>query len=600
MLGEARGTSSSSTSSSVSIQNSLQLKPMDAGERAGFHALSKFYRLNTFEYDHDPNRYVSLVRRVDSCLPSVLLSAACRMAHPRPPVNSAALQIPVLILSASRIPLLHLSVPTTSSSTLLASGKKSAVVGGGGGEEKVIRSVWDIMREIAIALKEEGLFPSHPPSTSHPSFSPLPPLVFSSLVSHDSRTGPSSLALFLPSLSSAQLLLRVLRKRALSRPPPASVVPSNFYELIELLPLFQEDIEGEEEGEGKGDGNVEKVIRMNVHQENEENGENDIITRDKEPEDIDVDIKLIEGMKLEARKAEIGVQEGQRENEQKEGNDSWYGQESQEGKEVVRREEDMELSLKDDDGISATLCFSARTLPEDWEEVNWVQEGVEVEVEVEGDRKIPEIGPGMDMGREREKGWITINKTNSGWMGELEAVKEGDSDEILAFPSELQILRDQEEDREKEAWGGGASKDSEPSTPGEGAVYKKLTILPRTLPLPLSPVPVSTPSTTLVTTTNKQDKRKEGNERKEEGANLISVKGGSFAALIDSDDEEKEKKKKKKKNKKSTSPIPTSTSTTTTNSLAFFEVSCPSCTLFNTLPVQGGEGYCCEACGTPL
>lgn len=66
--------------------NSAQLKPMGPSSRNAVHGLSRYYSLNSYEYDPEPRRYVSLVKSADSSAPSVRLSAAI-MAPILPPVS---------------------------------------------------------------------------------------------------------------------------------------------------------------------------------------------------------------------------------------------------------------------------------------------------------------------------------------------------------------------------------------------------------------------------------------------------------------------------------------------------------------------------------
>lgn len=56
--------------------SSVQLKPMTAGARAYVHAMARYYGLYSHEFDAEPRRYVSLVKTIDTSIPSVLLSAA--------------------------------------------------------------------------------------------------------------------------------------------------------------------------------------------------------------------------------------------------------------------------------------------------------------------------------------------------------------------------------------------------------------------------------------------------------------------------------------------------------------------------------------------
>lgn len=55
---------------------SLNMKPMDSLIRGYIHCLAKYYHLNSFEYDSEPKRYVSLVKQSDSMVPLAKLSGA--------------------------------------------------------------------------------------------------------------------------------------------------------------------------------------------------------------------------------------------------------------------------------------------------------------------------------------------------------------------------------------------------------------------------------------------------------------------------------------------------------------------------------------------
>lgn len=54
--------------------NSTQLKPMGGSARGVVHGLSRYYFLNSYEYDQEPKRYVSLVKSIESSLPPLRLS----------------------------------------------------------------------------------------------------------------------------------------------------------------------------------------------------------------------------------------------------------------------------------------------------------------------------------------------------------------------------------------------------------------------------------------------------------------------------------------------------------------------------------------------
>ncbi len=58
---------------------SLNMKPMDSLIRGYIHCLAKYYHLNSFEYDSEPKRYVSLVKQNDSMVPLSKLSGALSM-----------------------------------------------------------------------------------------------------------------------------------------------------------------------------------------------------------------------------------------------------------------------------------------------------------------------------------------------------------------------------------------------------------------------------------------------------------------------------------------------------------------------------------------
>lgn len=84
--------------------NSSQLKAMGPSSRNAVHGLSKYYFLNSYEYDPEPRRYISLVKSARSSMPSVLLSAASSM----PPLA------PANILSAMNLPILYVSLANPS------------------------------------------------------------------------------------------------------------------------------------------------------------------------------------------------------------------------------------------------------------------------------------------------------------------------------------------------------------------------------------------------------------------------------------------------------------------------------------------------------
>jgi hypothetical protein len=71
---------------------SANCKPMSKKQRDMMHNMAKFYGVNSYEYDPEPQRYVSFVKLLDSKLPSNLLSQRCRV------VNSQLKSIPTYLL----------------------------------------------------------------------------------------------------------------------------------------------------------------------------------------------------------------------------------------------------------------------------------------------------------------------------------------------------------------------------------------------------------------------------------------------------------------------------------------------------------------------
>eukprot|EP01039_Chlorochromonas_danica_P005404 gene5404-5944_t len=69
---------------------SMQFKPMPYALRCVVHLYAKYCHLNSYEYDPEPRRYVSLVRNPDSGLPKQLISSA--MNIPINVINSASSQ----------------------------------------------------------------------------------------------------------------------------------------------------------------------------------------------------------------------------------------------------------------------------------------------------------------------------------------------------------------------------------------------------------------------------------------------------------------------------------------------------------------------------
>ena len=56
--------------------NSTQLKAMGPSSRNAVHGLSRYYFLNSYEYDPEPRRYISLVKSAESSVPNIRLAVA--------------------------------------------------------------------------------------------------------------------------------------------------------------------------------------------------------------------------------------------------------------------------------------------------------------------------------------------------------------------------------------------------------------------------------------------------------------------------------------------------------------------------------------------
>lgn len=79
--------------------NSTQLKPMGPSSRNAVHGLSRYYFLNSYEYDPEPRRYISLVKSAESSVPSIRLAVAVT-APTLPPANMImAMCIPALYVT---------------------------------------------------------------------------------------------------------------------------------------------------------------------------------------------------------------------------------------------------------------------------------------------------------------------------------------------------------------------------------------------------------------------------------------------------------------------------------------------------------------------
>jgi hypothetical protein len=79
--------------------NSSQLKPMTSSTRNIIHGLAKYYSLNSYEYDAEPKRYISLVKTIDTCAPPLKLSFATTSAILPNLSSLISLCVPTLYIS---------------------------------------------------------------------------------------------------------------------------------------------------------------------------------------------------------------------------------------------------------------------------------------------------------------------------------------------------------------------------------------------------------------------------------------------------------------------------------------------------------------------
>jgi len=107
--------------------NSVQLKPMGRGMRMLMHQLSRLYLLNSYEFDAEPSRYVSLVRQVDSYLPAWPLSRAAALPdRVLPPAHKPGFPLhPDTSSSSEDSPVLYLTLINEVFSSTLANTNSS-------------------------------------------------------------------------------------------------------------------------------------------------------------------------------------------------------------------------------------------------------------------------------------------------------------------------------------------------------------------------------------------------------------------------------------------------------------------------------------------
>lgn len=141
--------------------NSSQLKPMTSSTRNFIHGLAKYYSLNSYEYDTEPKRYVSLVKTIDTCVPPLKLSFATTSAV-LPNLSS------LIIL---RVPTLYISLMNPSSG-FLATDVANEAMGRGNKKSSVSPSGYvtasDVLWRVQAVLKAQ--FHQFHPYSHHQSY----------------------------------------------------------------------------------------------------------------------------------------------------------------------------------------------------------------------------------------------------------------------------------------------------------------------------------------------------------------------------------------------------------------------------------------------
>jgi transcription elongation factor Elf1 len=138
--------------------NSIQLKPMDKGMRTVVHQISRMYLLNSYEFDAEPNRYVSLVKQIDSYLPVCPLSRAAAMPVFTPPGDKGEPlpDVPVVYLTLSSERYSAGLVNTNSS--VSSAGKKGTVTASSGEPVRIAFTVAEIVSRVNGLLESPDLW----------------------------------------------------------------------------------------------------------------------------------------------------------------------------------------------------------------------------------------------------------------------------------------------------------------------------------------------------------------------------------------------------------------------------------------------------------
>lgn len=100
--------------------------------------------LNSYEYDYEPKRYISLVKTADTCIPNVLLSAASTVNYPTLPASLQSLAAPILFFTRKNPETPYTVTATDNRAKLKASETKLGML-----------TVGDVVRRLQQLLRSE-------------------------------------------------------------------------------------------------------------------------------------------------------------------------------------------------------------------------------------------------------------------------------------------------------------------------------------------------------------------------------------------------------------------------------------------------------------
>ena len=127
--------------------SSIQLKSMPQPVRVAVHGVARQVVLNSYEYDPEPKRYISLVKTNESRIPCVLLSAASTISYPPLPALSVlhTLNQPTIYFSRKNPDVPYAATPSETRVKVKAVDIKGGLV-----------TVDDVVNRVQQALKIAG------------------------------------------------------------------------------------------------------------------------------------------------------------------------------------------------------------------------------------------------------------------------------------------------------------------------------------------------------------------------------------------------------------------------------------------------------------